>query len=177
HKDGAIITNIQANSPAQRANLKRGDLIYAINDKEVKDPHSLQRIVTAYRPEDTITLSIEREGKEIKQELKLSSMHGEKLALSSVDQNFDGLYLNKLNEQNREKFQVPTNIIGVIIEDVDQGSKAYSDGFMSGDIIIQIENRDIRTLEDVTKAFRDYKGKTKRIYINRRGAILLMVTR
>jgi serine protease Do len=177
HKKGAIITDVQYNSPAQKAELKRGDLIYAINGKDVKNPHDLQQIVTSFRPHETIKLAIERDGKEIDRELKLGNVDGEELALSSIDKNFEGLYINRLNDTNREKFGIPATIAGVVIEKVDTNSQSYIDGFSAGDIIIQIENLNIETLGDATKAFKQYKGITKRIYINRRGAIMLVVTK
>lgn len=177
HKKGAIVTDIQSNSPADKAQLQRGDLIYAINGKEVENPHDLQGLVTSYRPDETITVSIERDGKELKKELKLTSMYGDKVALKTIDKSFEGLYLNELNDNNRNTFQIPSNINGVLIEDVEQSSRAYWDGFTPGDIVIQIENRAIETVSDAIQAFKDFKGRTKRIYINRRGVILLIVTR
>ncbi len=175
HPKGAIVTDVQPDSPAFRANLQRGDLIYAVDGKEIKNPHELQKIITSYRPNDTITLSIERDKKSLQQPLTLTSVNGEKLSMSKIDKNFEGLYIRKLNDENREKFQIPSNITGVLIEDVDEGSKAAQNGFMAGDIIIQIENQKIETVEDASDAFRRFKGKTKRIYINRGGVILLVV--
>jgi serine protease Do len=176
HQKGAIITDVQENSPASKAKLKRGDLIYSIDDKNITNPHDLQQVVTSYRPHETITLLIERDGKEIKSKLKLGNIAGEELALSSIDKNFEGLYINGLNESNRAKFEIPSNISGVVVEKVDLNSQAYIDGFSPGDVIIQIENRDIEKVEDAIKAFKHYRGRTKRIYINRRGSIMLIVT-
>jgi serine protease Do len=177
HQKGAIITDVQFNSPAQKAELKRGDLVYAINGKEIKSPHDLQQIVTSFRPHETITISIERDGKEIKKELKLGNIGGEELALSSIDKNFEGLYVNRVNSTNREKFGIPSAITGVVVEKVDLNSQAYIDGFSAGDIIIQIENQSIESIADITDAFGKYRGRTKRIYINRRGDIMLIVTK
>jgi len=175
HDKGAIVTNVQPDSPAFKANLQRGDLIHAVDGKSVENPHELQKIITAYRPNETITLSIERDGVEIQQPLTLTSLNGEKLSMSKIDKNFEGLYIRKLNDENRERFQIPEDITGVLIEDVDAGSKAEQNGFMAGDIIIQIENQKIQTVEDASKAFKRFKGKVKRIYINRQGTILLVV--
>ncbi len=50
-------------------------------------------------------------------------------------------------------------------------------GFIAGDILIQIENLKIENLKDAQEAFKLYKGRTKRIYVNRGGFILLLVTK
>jgi len=175
HKEGAIITDIQYNSPAQKANIQRGDLIFAIDGKSVKSPHALQQIVTSYRPNDTITISIERDGENIEKKLKLANLSGDRVTLGSIDKSFDGLYLNRVNSQNRKKFQIPQQIEGVVVTKVDINSQAYIDGFSAGDIIIQIENQAISTIDDVIKALKIYKNRPKRVYINRRGTILLIV--
>jgi len=175
HKEGAIVTDIQYNSPAQRANLHRGDLIFAIDGKRVKNPHELQQIVTSYRPNDTITISIERDGQDIEKTLTLANLSGDRVALGYIDRSFDGLYINRLNSQNRNKFQIPQQIEGVVVTKVDINSQAYIDGFSAGDIIIQIENQPIQTVDDVIKALKIYKNRPKRVYINRRGTTLLIV--
>ncbi|SFV67402.1 HtrA protease/chaperone protein / Serine protease (Protease DO) [hydrothermal vent metagenome] len=177
HQKGAIITDVQANSPAKKSKLRRGDLIYAINGKDIKNPHDLQQIVTSFRPHETIKLAIERDGKAIERELKLGNIDGEGLALSSIDKSFEGLYINGINDTNRKKFGIPATIAGVVIEKVDLNSQAYIDGFSAGDIIIQIENLSIENISDAIEAFKQYRGITKRIYINRRGAIMLVVTK
>jgi len=173
---GVIVTNVQENSPAQKAKLKRGDLIYAVNGKLLKNPHELQKLITSYRPYEEVTISLERDGKKIKQKVKLASINGNQVNISNIDKSFDGLHINNINEQNRVKFQIPENIVGVMVEHVEPNSQAYIAGFNPGDIIIQIENLDIRTVTEASKGFEEYRGKSKRIYINRRGEIMLIVT-
>jgi len=175
HKEGAIVTDIQSNSPAEKANLHRGDLIFAINGKRVKTPHELQQLVTSYRPNDNITISIERDRHNIEKSIKLANLSGDRVALGAIDKSFDGLYINKLNSQNKKQFQIPQQIEGVVVTKVDINSQAYIDGFSAGDIIIQIENQPISTIDDVIKALKIYKNRPKRVYINRRGTTLLVV--
>ena len=165
-KYGAIIVNIQENSPAERAGLQRGDLIYAVNNQSVKEPHELQHIIMSYNPNETITLSIERDKKDIKKWLKLSNIEGDLLDLGSIDRSFNGLYLAQSKRHG-----------GVEVKKVKPNSQAYRDGFNVGDIIIQVENRAIRNLDDVKNIFTLYRGRAKRIYINRGGTIMLVVKR
>ena len=73
HKDGAILTGIEPYSAAQKAMLNVGDLVYAVNGVSVKSPDELQRVIVAYSPNETITLSIERDNKNIERKLTLMS--------------------------------------------------------------------------------------------------------
>ena len=174
--EGAIITDVQDDSPAHKAKLRRGDLLYAVNGKKLKNPHELQQIITSYRPHEEVVISLERDGKKIKQRVKLASIGGDTINISNIDENFDGLHINNLNDTNRNQFQIPAHIVGVIVEEVEINSKAFIAGFSPGDIIMQIENMAIRTVSDASKSFKRYKGESKRIYINRRGNTLLVIT-
>ena len=73
HKQGSIVTGIEPYSAAQRAELQIGDLIYAVNGVKVIDSDDLQRIIVSYSPNETITLSIERDKNIIEKRLILMS--------------------------------------------------------------------------------------------------------
>jgi serine protease Do len=176
HKKGAIITDVQYNSPASKAKLRRGDLIYAVNGKRVNNPSELQRAVTAHNPNDTITLSIERDKKNIEKRLTLMSRDNENI-ISKNHATLEGLYLSQLTPQIRQEYQIPSNIDGVLIEDIVAQSPAHLNGFRPNDIIIQVENRSISTIQELKEAFELYKNRTKRIYVNRGGYIVLLVTK
>ena len=177
HQNGAIITDVQYNSPASKAQLKRGDLIYAVNGKIIKDPSELQRIITAFSPKENISLSIEREGKNINKKLTLMSKESQEKIISKNHATLEGLYLSELTPQIRQQYQIPSNIAGVLIEDIVAKSQSQLNGFRPKDIIIQVENSNISTILELKKAFADYKKQSKRVYIHRDGYIILLVTK
>ena len=176
HKNGAIITDIQINSPAYQAELQRGDLIYALNGKKIKNPSDLQRMVTSFSPNEIIKLSIERDKKTFIKELTLSNLNGSSNILGALTK-IEGLRLADLTAKLRENYQIDPNIRGAYIEGVLERSPADMNGFMAGDIIIQIENRSIENVADAKSAFEVFKGATKRVYVNREGFVLLLVTK
>jgi type II secretory pathway component PulC len=63
----------------------------------------------------------------------------------------------------------------VIIDKVDINSQGYIDGFNRGDIIIQIGNYKVESIKDIINILKLYKGRKKRVYINRKGNILFIV--
>jgi len=172
HKKGAIITDIQSNSPAEAAQLQRGDLIYEVNGKKVKGPYDLQRLVSAHNPNEVISLSLERDKQNLKKKLTLMSSDS-----STGNTAIEGLHLSQLTNKLKEAYQIPSNVKGVLIEDVEAQSNAYQSGFKPGDILIQIENMSIETIQQAKEAFHAYKGRTKRVYVNRGGYIILLVTK
>jgi len=176
NKHGAIITDIQANSPAEKSNLQRGDLIYSVNGKKVKGPNDLQRIITSFSPDETIELSIEREKKTLTKELTLSTLHGRSNIFANLTE-VEGLRLTELSPKVTKNYQINPNVSGAFIEGVLEGSPADRNGFIAGDIIIQIENQNIGNVKDALSAFKRYQGRTKRVYVNREGFIILLVTK
>lgn len=176
HKEGAIVTDIQANSPAQKANLKRGDLIYAVNGQKVKGPSDLQRIITSFSPNETITLSIERDKTTLSKKLTLVSLDGSSSITGNLTK-IEGFRLAELTPQLRQAHQLSQNVTGAYIEGVLERSQSDLSGFEAGDVIIQIENRSITNVQEAVKAFEAYDGRTKRVYVNREGYIILLVTK
>lgn len=176
HKEGAIITDIQEDSPAQKAALQRGDLIYSVNGQKIKGPNDLQRIVTSFSPDESIKLSIERDKKTLVKELKLSDLHGSSSVMGKLTK-VEGLRITDLSAKVRKNYHVPSSASGAFIEGVLEGSSADKSGFIAGDIIIQIENQSIENVNDAVKAFKRFEGDTKRVYVNREGFIILLVTK
>jgi S1-C subfamily serine protease len=71
-EDGLVITNVLANTPAQRAGLQVDDIIFAVNDQAVRDTTEFQKALARYKPGDTITLKVNRGGREITVEVTLT---------------------------------------------------------------------------------------------------------
>ncbi len=175
-QNGAIVTDVQEGSPAQKAKIQRGDLIFSVNGKDVKNPSELQRIITALNPNDVITIGIERDKRELTKTLTLNSLDNSR-TLSGNYIETDGLRLSELTGKIKKEFNIPYDTTGVFIEGVLENSQADISGFMAGDILIQIEDIKIENLKDAKRAFTLYKGRTKRVYVNRGGFILLLVTK
>lgn len=174
HKQGALILDISKDTPAYKYNLKRGDLVYAVNDREIKDAQQFSQVIGSFKPNEKITLKIERNKKDITIDIVLGSrdsLH----AVSTNSPVLGGLYLSDITNENAARFRIPNGMKGVLVNDVKAGSKAEKVGFQAGDIIIQIENIEVENLRDVEKALKKFNDQAKRVYVNRYGRILLSV--
>jgi S1-C subfamily serine protease len=63
-EDGVIVTNVLADTPAQRAGLRVDDIIFGVNDQAIRDGTEFQKALGRFKPGDTITLKINRGGNE-----------------------------------------------------------------------------------------------------------------
>ncbi len=163
NKFGALITSVEENTPAQKTGLKRGDLIIAVNNKEIKSASQLKNLIGSFSPNKTVKVKIFRDKKIYTKTIKLGSQ--DKLLASVNSQNYKGLNIEPLNTK--------TNIKGVLVSQVDPKSEAAQVGIADGDIIIQIENYEIKTTDDFKKATKN--NNKKRIYIYRRGTVFAVV--
>jgi serine protease Do len=170
-KYGAIIMSVQEDSAAERAGLKRGDLIVAVNGKEVKDSGALKNAIGTLSAGSRVSITYIRDGKRKKATVKLQS--GDSLRGAGDAYEYEGLSLAPLNDMLRQKYRIPDRVGGIIVVDVKPNSRADKAGFAEGDVILQVENREIGGIEDF-KATLKQKGK-KRYFIRRRGAIFVIV--
>jgi serine protease Do len=69
--EGALVGDVEPDSPARKAGIKTGDLITKINDKDVADGAALRSTIRGHKPGDEITLSVERDGKKLELKTKL----------------------------------------------------------------------------------------------------------
>jgi len=171
HKKGAVVTNVEEQSAAYKAGIKRGDLIFKVEDKAINSPSDLHRIIASFTPHKKILISLERERKVLELPLTLSSRDPVGIQNSILE----GLKLSILNEKQRKALGFTTNIEGVLVTEVVPSSKAEKDGFHVGDVIIQVEDRTVASVKDLKRALQANPKDAKRVYINRYGLILLLV--
>ena len=172
HKEGAVITDVQPGSASDKAGLKRGDLIYAVNGKSVDSPNELQRVIASLKPGTKADIAIEREKKTMTVPMTLGSREG--LGGGDTD-SFKGMSLAPLDRNTRNRYQIPAGVEGVLVTAIEPGSQAEKDGFQVGDVIIQIENRVIASVADVKTALHETQQSARRVYVNRNGIIMLLI--
>ncbi len=173
---GALILTVEKDSAAKNAGLKRGDLIIEVDGKKIKSANNLKNVIGSILPDKKITIKFER-NREIKTTTaQLKSMSNSKSFGSNAEDSYvEGLTVTQINDQVRNKYQIPKDIHGVLVTDVKLDSKADKVGFKRGDIIIQVQNRVINNLKDLNDAFKKQKNKTKMVYINRGGFVTYLV--
>ena len=174
NKQGALVLDVGKDSPAQKKGLQRGDLIYAINGEKVKDASDLQRKIGSFKPGEILSLSVERNKRNISIDIELGSRE----SIQEISENqtvLQGLYVSNIDSAVSKKYRIPSNVNGVLITDVEAGSKAEKVGFQAGDIIIQVENIEVENTDDLQRALSKYDDVPKRVYVNRYGRVLMSV--
>jgi serine protease Do len=165
---GALITGVEDNTPASKAGLKRGDLIISVNGKEIKSASDLKNTIGSYSPSKEVNIKFLRDKKTDTINVKLASLDNNAV---TGRLEYEGIEVASLTSSDKQ--QLGVNINGVLIIDIKNNSVAQALGIKKGDIIIQIENSEINTLNDFKRATA-VKGK-KRVFIYRRGSVFAVV--
>jgi serine protease Do len=164
---GAIVADVQADSPALRAGFQQGDIVLAINGQTVEDSRDLTRRVAAVpvgqratfnvvRPDGTrrtVTATIERRDLERMagvRETPRPAPQQPPLRQQSTDTL--GMSLVPLDAAGRQQYDVEMSVNGVLVTEVDPASEAAEKGFGAGDVIVAIGGRQVATPQDVTQA-------------------------
>lgn len=169
NKEGALVTDVQKDSAAFNAGLKRGDLIVKVDNTTIKSPMDLKNYIGSIDPKQQIELSYERDN-EIKT-VKFMLKTDEK-SLQYEKGYIDGLKLIELDSKNKQQYRIPENINGILITEVNPKSKAEQAGFEAGDIIVGVNQYEISNFKELSKALDLNKDKEYvKIWINRGGYI------
>jgi serine protease Do len=157
---GAVVTQVEPNSPGGKGGLKVGDVITELNGKTVSDAGELQMEVGQKRPDTTINLKVQRDGKTVDVAVKLEAMGSrDKDGNGSSDADHGkprwGVGLSDLTPDVRQQIQAPGDVRGAVIEQVQPGSVADNAGLQRGDVIVQVNRHDVQSAADVQKALSD----------------------
>jgi serine protease Do len=162
---GAVVTQVEPDSPAGKAGLKVGDVITELDGKKVSDAGELQVEVGQKRPGTTIKLEVMRDGKTVNLPITLEAMgsrdkQGNEVSEADHGKMHWGVGLSDLTPDLRQQLQAPGEVHGAVIEQVQPGSSADNAGLQRGDVIVQVNRRDVQSASDVKQALASVpKGK------------------
>jgi serine protease Do len=153
--EGALVSQVEPDSPAAKAGLKNGDVILGLDGKTVSDAGELQVEVGQKQPGTTIRLNIMRDGKSDTIPVTLEAMGSrDKVASSSSETGKPrwGLALGDLSSDARQQLQAPTDVHGAVVENVEPGSSAENAGIQRGDVIVEVNRKPVQSASDVQRA-------------------------
>lgn len=158
-KEGAFITQVEPNSPADEAGLQPGDIIQKYNGIKVKNVNHLIDLVRGTRPGEKVEIIIWRNGKQH----KVKATIAERAAwLAGESYRFRGMKLSDITPVVQRKFNLQEKE-GVVVVEVEKGSFAARSGIQPGDVIYRIDNKKVTNLRDF-KAYAE-KQKDETVYL------------
>jgi serine protease Do len=154
---GAVITQVEPDAPGAKAGLKVGDVITQLDGKQVSDAGQLQVEIGLKRPGTKVELTLLRDGKEMKTPVTLEALDKGDHDLSAGKRGPQGkarwgLGLSDVTADVRDQLQAPRDLHGAVVDRVVPGSPADNAGLQRGDVITQVDRKDVESASDVQKA-------------------------
>ncbi|MBS1849783.1 MAG: Do family serine endopeptidase [Acidobacteria bacterium] len=153
---GAVVTQVEPNSPGEKAGLKVGDVIVELNGQPINDAGQLQVEVGQKQPGATIKLQVMRDGKSVNVPVTLEAMgkndNEKESGTASAGKPRWGIGLSDLTPNIRQQLQADSTLQGAIIERVVPGSPADNAGLQRGDVITEVNRRPVKSALDAQEA-------------------------
>ena len=162
---GALITYVEPEAPAARADLKVGDIILKFDGKPIDEMRDLPRIVADAPVGGTYRIELWRDGEiesltiktdRFPDEVADSDSEPAAPAEPEVDNEIDA-ELSAITGFERQRFRLDDTVDGVVLVSVERGGLAAANGLRAGDVISQLDGSAVSSPSDVTEKVREAK--------------------
>ena len=178
---GAIVTSVSPGGPAERAGIKRGDVITAINKQPIVDNNSLRNTVAGLGPGARVEVSALRNGQDQSFQVALAELPDRPrpeteessggAGASTGNEKF-GLTLQPLMPQMVSRYGLEEGDEGLVVTKVDPASNAANAGIKTGDLIQEVNRQPVRTFAEFNTAFQRSGVKPALLFIKRRDQVI-----
>jgi serine protease Do len=176
---GALVAEVHPGSPAEKAGVKREDIIIEYNGTPIHEMNELPRLVAGTPPGTKSTIKVLRNGKEITLPITVTELTEEKLGKEAGEQgngeNSIGLVVEDLDSQLARRFDLGREAKGVVVVEVLPGSSASDAGFRQGDIVMEVGGKAVADAKAFQKMLTAQpKGSYVRFLVKREGRTLIL---
>ena len=147
--DGALIGEVEPNSPAAAAGLRKGDVVIALNGHPVRGPAELRARLGVVPAGETVDLKLQRGGETQTVKAQIGEIDKTQTAGGQSLAELNGAALAEV-----ERKGLPGKNRALLVTKVDSGSPAFGHGIRPGDLIIGVNQRRVTTAQELAKALR-----------------------
>jgi len=183
---GALIVEVEKNSPAEAAGLQPQDIIVSVNGAIVEDADHLVSMVRTEKIGNIVNLEIDRNGSKMAFSVTLAELEDTETAASApitvkpteetIVSEILGFTVAPLTASTRSELSIPNNVEGLLISEVDADSAAYQLGIRKNAVLISINRQTVKTLEafdQLEKALKKGSSVALYLYIPGQGSVFV----
>jgi serine protease Do len=159
---GAIVSDVTSPSPAEKAGLKPGDVVTAVDGHVVEDSNDLSRYIASKAPDSSVKLQVLRDGGEKAVTVTLGTFpeEGEQEAKDDSEGHAKlGMTLRNLSPDLAERLEVPRGTKGVVVMDVEGGTPAEDAGLQRGDVVVSVNGNPVTDVDGFESELEHARGE------------------
>jgi serine protease Do len=166
---GALVNNVLSGQPAEAAGIRRGDIIVAFNGKSISNVRTLQRAVSFTSVGTQAEVQVFRAGKLETVTVKVGEATSTERRASAAPARRDlGMTVEELDAEKLKKFKLREGEEGLVVSEVAKGGPAASAGVRAGDLIREVNRREVRSVEGYRSALRREEAEVD-LFLLKRG--------
>lgn len=176
---GVIITAVDDEGPASEAGVEIGDLLLSFDGRTIDDVRTLTRIVAETPIGTSIILNVVRDGLPEDVWVKIGELKSEAkkekpatASATSLNDNEIGMELTEIDDSARRRFNIPSDVIGVLVKSVSPRGPSYGK-LQKGDVITEISFQLITTVDEAKEVIEenkiDFSDRPLLFRVNRKG--------
>ncbi len=165
---GALVANVSKGGPAEKAGVKVGDVIVEFDGKEIKDSGDLPIIVARTAVDKKVRMKVLRDKKEVTLTVSVGELKEEEVAAAVPEKGELGMTVQRLTPEIAESLGLEKSD-GVVVTAVETGSAADEAGIRRGDVIVEVDRKPIRSLDEYKKSIAGIRKGKGVLFLVRRG--------
>lgn len=182
HVGGAIVSSVEPSGAADRAGVKRGDVITSFDGHAVSDANALRNRVADTTPGSHVPLDVARDGIEHHlsvqlDEVKSQAARGLAMPDGGKGKTTFGVNVTPLTTELASQVGVPSSVHGLLVEDVSTDSPAADAGVQPGDVIQEVNRQQVLTVDQLRSAVTRPSHNPMLLLVNRAGHELFLTAR
>jgi serine protease Do len=170
---GALVGEVAPKTPSEKAGMKTGDVIAAVNEKKISDARELRLLIGSMAPGSKAQVQVNREGQTKTFDIQLAEMPAgvteeggpeaspEESAQPEKTTVFGGLAVADITDDIRTALNLPKDVQGAVIAEVDADSPAGKAGLREGDVIQEVNKQRVKSAKELDVASKKLKPNEK----------------
>lgn len=170
---GALVGEVAPKTPSEKAGMKTGDVITAVNGKKISDARELRLLIGSMAPGSKAQIQVNREGQTKIFDVQLAEMPAgvtaeggpeaspEESAQPEKTTVFGGVAVADITEDIRTALNLPKEVLGAVIAEVDADSPAGKAGLREGDVIQEVNKQPVKNAKDLVGVSKKLKPNEK----------------
>ena len=145
---GALVNQVQEDSPASRGGIRHGDIILKIDEREIDSAAELRLVVSQVLPGTKVAVTLIRQGKTMVLPITLGSLTGKVGVINTDSSALKGVILRPLDDDLRDGYTIPKYIDGVLVMEVEDDSP-FVDKLEPLTVIIEINGNAVNSIDGI----------------------------